>query len=287
MEKSKKSLGQNFLLNKEKIKEIVGALDIKSGDTVIEIGPGHGELTKEIKNQISNIKIIAIEKDERLAEELKNEMGIYGDRIEIIAGDALEVITKLKIKNYKIMGNIPYYITGFLLRTISGLKNKPSVTVLTVQKEVAERICGGIYPVRNLARAARAPEGSARRVISNGMNLLAASVRYWAEPEIIGIIPKSDFSPQPKVDSAIIRLKTIDRKQEIGSEVKDSENYYKFIKILFKQPRKTILNNLFKTGKNKKEIEKVLKENGVNPNDRAQNLEVADIKKISNIIGNS
>ncbi len=262
MEKSKKSLGQNFLLNKEKIKEIVGALDIKSGDVVVEIGPGHGELTKEIKNQISNIKIIAIEKDERLAEELKNEMGIYGDRIEIIAGDALEVITKLKIKNYKIIGNIPYYITGFLLRTISELKNKPSVTVLTVQKEVAERICGE-------------------------MNLLSASVRYWAEPEIIGIIPKSDFSPEPKVDSAIIRLKTIDRKQGIGSEVKDSENYYKFIKILFKQPRKTILNNLFKTGKNKKEIEKVLKENGVNPNDRAQNLEVADIKKISNIIGNS
>ena len=142
----------------------------------------------------------------------------HGDKIEIIAGDALKMLPDVvsgygSKTSYKLIGNIPYYITGFLLRTISELEHKPKITVLTVQKEVAKRICGE-------------------------MNLLSASVRYWAEPEIIGIIPKSDFSPQPKVDSAIIRLKTINKKRETGDEAKSAENYHKFIKILFKQPRK-------------------------------------------------
>ena len=217
MEKSKKSLGQNFLLNKEKIKEIVGALDIKSGDVVVEIGPGHGELTKELITN-DKLRIIAIEKDEGLVEKLGDEMKKHGDKIEIIAGDALKMLPDVvsgygSKTSYKLIGNIPYYITGFLLRTISELEHKPKITVLTVQKEVAKRICGE-------------------------MNLLSASVRYWAEPEIIGIIPKSDFSPQPKVDSAIIRLKTINKKRETGDEAKSAENYHKFIKILFKQPRK-------------------------------------------------
>lgn len=264
MEKSKKSLGQNFLLNKEKIKEIIGALDMESGDTVVEIGPGHGELTKELVNSAEKLRIIAIEKDERLAERLKNEMGLYSDRIEIIAGDALEVVTKLKIKNYKIIGNIPYYITGFLLRTISELKNKPSITILTIQKEVAERICGE-------------------------MNLLAASVRYWAEPEIVGIITKSDFSPEPKVDSAIIRLKTRGNNRGARGDDKKAENYYKFIKILFKQPRKTALNNLVGTKKKRIELEKILGELGIKTNARPQDLKMTQMeilaeKTASNIV---
>src|SRR3989344_3600861 len=97
MEKSKKSLGQNFLINKEKIKEIVEALDVKSGDIVVEIGPGHGELTKEIKNQISNIKIVAIEKDGDLAEKLRISMGAYGDSVEIVAGDVLKILPQVAV----------------------------------------------------------------------------------------------------------------------------------------------------------------------------------------------
>ena len=195
MEKSKKSLGQNFLLNKEKIKEIVGALDVKSGDTVVEIGPGHGEITRELRIRNKELRIIAIEKDENLARNLED--GIGDEKTKIIEGDVLKMLPSIihnslfKIQDYKLVGNIPYYITGFLLRTISELKNKPSITVLTVQKEVAKRICGE-------------------------MSLLSASVRYWAEPEIIGIIPKSDFSPQPKVDSAIIRLKTRENNWGVG-----------------------------------------------------------------------
>ena len=252
MEKSKKSLGQNFLINKEKIKEIVEALDVKSGDIVVEIGPGHGELTKEIKNQISNIKIVAIEKDGDLAEKLRISMGAYGDSVEIVAGDVLKILPQVAVDwsrsatKYKLIGNIP------------------EVTVLTVQKEVAKRICGG-------------------------MNLLSASVRYWAEPEIIGIIPKSDFSPKPKVDSAIIRLITRKNGRETKDRAKESDNYYKFIKILFKQPRKTALNNLLGTKINKNELEKILEEAGIKPSARPQDLEMAQLeilaeKTASNVV---
>src|SRR4030043_2274654 len=162
--RAKKSLGQNFLMNKFKLRKIADALEFKKGDTIIEIGPGHGELTKEIRNKNKEVKIITIEKDEKLAKDLKNK--IYNlkldKNIEVIEGDALKILptlnTKYKIQNkkYKLVGNIPYYITGYLLRILGGLKLKPSIIVLTIQKEVAQRIC------------VRPPH----------MNLLAASVQF-------------------------------------------------------------------------------------------------------------
>ena len=165
-------------------------------------------------------------------------------------GDALKILPsliencKLKIENYKVVGNIPFYITGFLLRVLSELEPKPERIVLTVQKEVAARI------------AARPPK----------MNLLAASVQFWAEPEITGIIPKSDFSPQPKVDSAILKITP----KKTGAK---PENYYPLIKTLFKQPRKTILNNLLAGYAIPKEkLIKILELANINPNDRPQNL---------------
>ena len=263
MEKAKKSLGQNFLINKDKIKKIIGVLNMKANDTIIEIGPGHGEITNELVSRIQSAgwriesRIIAIEKDERLAEKLKREF--KGNKnVEIIAGDVLKIlpnitsIYNLQPTTYKLIGNIPYYITGFLLRTIGELKIKPEITVLTIQKEVAERICGG-------------------------MNLLAASIQYWAEVEIAGIIPKKDFFPVPKVDSAIIRL--VSRSQNLES--RKTKEYYEFIRILFKQPRKTILNNLIKTGRDKTKIEEILKENNIKPSERAQNLNISQIKELA------
>ena len=185
-------LGQHFLTNKGKIKEIIEALGLKDGDTVIEIGAGHGELTEAIiaklqDCKIANCKIIAIEKDPELATRVS---GLGYRNIEVITGDALKIIPEitksytLYPKSYKIVGNIPYYITGYLLRVIGELENKPKLTILTIQKEVAERIC------------AKPPK----------MNLLAASVQFWVNLEIIGYISRGDFEPKPKVDSAIIKL---------------------------------------------------------------------------------
>jgi len=248
-----RQLGQYFLINQEKLRKIAAALDFKPDETIVEIGPGHGELTELITG-----RIIAIEKDERLANYLKQKFSVQKN-IEIISGDALKILPKLEIKNYKLVGNIPFYLTGYLLRIIGELENKPLLIVFTLQKEVAERICS------------QPPK----------MNLLAASVQFWAEPKIIDYISKKDFQPQPKVDSAVIELKSITL--GLRSQTKCyKENYYRLIKILFKQPRKTILNNLATSlEKNKEEIIKILEASKIKPSDRPQDLTLEQIKNLT------
>lgn len=282
-----KYLGQHFLVNKNKLRKIAEALELKANDIIVEIGPGHGELTREIvykfiSSKVSKFKIVAIEKDPVLVDKLVSlKVGKFKNNIEIIKGDALKVLpeitetSNLKLRTYKLAGNIPYYITGYLFRIIGELKKKPALIVFTLQKEVAERICS------------EPPK----------MNLLAASVQFWAEPRIIGYISKKDFRPRPLVDSAIIKLKTGDtftceskpkraRRTEKGKE----EIYYTFIKALFRQPRKTILNNLVASSqyqvsgiKNKEEIIKILKNSGINPSDRPQDLNIEQIRHLSTL----
>lgn len=249
------------MVNKEKLQRIAGALNLEDGDIVVEVGPGHGELTANLKSKKKEIKIIAIEKDNELAVELRNK---FPD-VEVIEGDALEIIPELTTSNlqlatkYKICGNIPYYITGHLLRIVSELERKPTLSVFVVQKEVAVRIC------------ARPPQ----------MNLLAAITRFWAESEIMGFIPKKYFRPAPKIDSAIIRLQTVSDKQKS----RDAEKYYKFAKILFKQPRKTIINNLAFGfgGLKKEEIIKKLRKLDIDPQGRPQDLSFDNILGLSTL----
>ncbi len=277
-------LGQHFLINKSALKKIAESLEIKKNDLIIEVGAGHGELTEIIKQENSEIKIIAIEKDKTLVEFARKKFE-SDKKIKIIEGDALKEIknqisqikavpnnkTKLNAKqtnqnpkiknllpnteNLKITGNIPYYITGYLFRALAELEPKPSLIVLTIQKEVAQRIC------------AEPPK----------MNLLAASLQFWSKPKIISFIKKTSFNPQPKIDSAIIKLTTKNEKPGIKSE-----SYYKLIKIIFKQPRKTILNNFAKGFKKQKgEIEKELKSLDVDPTLRPQNLSIEDLIKLA------
>lgn len=279
-------LGQHFLKNKIKLKKIVNSLELKDDDVVIEIGPGHGELTGELRSANYKLKIIAIEKDKELAESLKEKFK-NDENIEIIEGDALKLLTQLTndlrptTNNYKITGNIPYYITGFLFRIFSELKNKPSLIILLIQKEVAERICAEpkkMNPVRS--RTLKMSDGRFQQPASNGMNLLAAAVQFWAKPKIIGYISKKDFRPMPKVDSAIIKLTIYDRQPATN----DAENYYQFIKILFKQPRKTILNNLRLTTDDQRLLKEKIESMGINFNNRPQNLNINQIIKLSQIL---
>jgi len=285
-----KYFGQHFLINKNKIRKIINALDLKPNDLIVEIGPGHGEITFAVIKKLSNLviesfKMIAIEQDKKLAENL--ELKTKNSRIKnikIIQSDALKILPKLitqlpnyPITNYKLVGNIPYYITGRLLRIIGELKNKPSLIVLTLQKEVAERIC------------ARPPRrrGSGRRA---KMNLLAASVRFWAEPKIAGYISRKEFRPMPKVDSAILKLAV---KKLDNREITQSFNYHRFVRVLFKQPRKTILNNLLNIGGSdvpefeidirKPDLQKLLKTLNINPQSRPQDLDIRQIIKLSTL----
>ncbi|MEK9186351.1 MAG: 16S rRNA (adenine(1518)-N(6)/adenine(1519)-N(6))-dimethyltransferase RsmA [Patescibacteria group bacterium] len=262
-----RKLGQHFLVNRSAIQKIIASLELKNGEVVIEIGPGKGALTFPLVKQcqVSGIKcqVIGIEKDSSLIEDLK--LKIENSNHELIHGDALKMLPKIifnlksSILNYKIVGNIPYYITGKLLRVISELENKPTLTVLTIQREVAERIIA--KPLK--------------------MNLLAAAVQFWAEPKIIGYLKPSDFSPAPEVKSAIIQLDS--RVQSITN--KETERYYKFIKIAFKQPRKTLLNNLSSgLSVDKSKIAEILAQNALKSDVRPQDLSIEKLSTLSRLL---
>jgi 16S rRNA (adenine1518-N6/adenine1519-N6)-dimethyltransferase len=256
-------LGQHFLKNRSVIKKIVDALELYADDFVVEIGPGHGELTAAIAGR-TRVKIVAIEKDARLAGLLREmflkKSAANGSEVEILEGDALEVLPKLAPG--KIAGNIPYYITGKLLRTMSELERKPERSVLMVQREVAERLCA-------------APPH---------MNRLAASVQFWADAKIVANVPKEDFSPAPDVDSAVVLLET--KRGHAAGETSglQSERYYRAVRAIFSQPRKTILNNVVagsaeKHGKG--DVGATIKKFGLDPGARPQNLTIRDIENIA------
>lgn len=177
----KKSLGQNFLVNPKIIEKIIKAAEINSNDKVLEIGPGTGNLTKELVKVAGTV--IAVEKDHRFIEILKSQFKI----LKVFEADILKfnpASYQLQASGYKVVGNIPYYITSHLLRTIFEKWPQPKLIVLTVQKEVAQRIV--------------AKPGE--------MSLLALSVQLYSDPEIISYVSKGNFRPVPKVDSAILKL---------------------------------------------------------------------------------
>jgi 16S rRNA (adenine1518-N6/adenine1519-N6)-dimethyltransferase len=249
-----KKLGQHFLRNAEVLQTIVDALAIAEGDRVIEIGPGHGELTTPLLRAASgkHCEIVCIEKDHALIEGLE----ALAPEIKIVEGDVLKLLPELMTAESKIIGNIPYYITGKLLRVISELEHQPKRAVLLVQKEVAERICA-------------APPA---------MNRLAASVQFWADAEIIARVPRKDFSPVPDVDSAVIILKNKTARPSV-----DPALYYRAVRAIFAQPRKTLLNNLSARAKNgvaKEDIVKIMRGIGVDSAARPQDL---DIKAVASI----
>lgn len=254
---AKKRLGQHFLIDTDILEIIAEAIHPGPGDTVIEIGPGHGELTEKIARR--KTRILGIEKDPELALQLKAKFQ-HNKNIEIIEGDALKLLPKitsdyaLTAQGYTLAGNIPYYITGHLFRIISELPNKPHSLVFTVQKEVAERI------------ASEPPR----------MNLLAASIQAWARPAILGFIPKTAFSPRPSVDSAILELVPL-----LPHERFNTPPYYSFIKILFKQPRKTVTNNLRELPQWHGTLKKLLEGRAIPENARPQDLDVQIIKELS------
>lgn len=208
-------LGQHFLRDARILHRIVEVLAPKEGEVIVEIGPGRGALTRELASH-PKVHIIAIEKDPRLAASLAHEMKT-SKHVNILEGDVRTELEKIvrPLGEYKLAGNIPYYLTGYLLRLVGELENKPARTVLMVQSEVAERIVA--VPPR--------------------MNRLAASVGFWANPKIALRVPKSAFAPPPRIDSAVIVLEPI-------SAAGDPGRYFRTVRALFAQPRKTIGNNV-------------------------------------------
>jgi len=284
--KFKKSLGQNFLKDKNILKKIILTANLKTKDNVVEIGPGEGILTKELVKYAR--KIITIEKDDRLALEL-NSLFYKNNKVKIVHDDILKINLPKLIRSfkksvstpetespkYKVIANIPYYITSPIIRLFLETKYPPQEMILMVQKEVAERIIALPHKVPNKNKL-KSPNLQGK---PGQMSILAISVQYYAKPELLFYVDKKSFFPQPKVDSAIIRITPFDPIS------KHSSKFFRIVRAGFASKRKTLLNNLSHSLHLPKiNIEKQLKKIGINPVQRAQELSVDDWKKISRLL---
>lgn len=254
-----KRLGQNFLIDKGVLRKIIKVANLSKDDVVLEVGPGIGNLTLELAKRAK--KVVTIEKDQNLIKILNNELRINGIKnVKIIRGDILKIPnSKFLIHNsYKVVANIPYYLTSPLIRKFLESKNRPKEMILVVQKEVAQRIC------------AKVPK----------MNLLAISVQFYAQPEIISFISKKSFWPQPKVDSSIIKI-TPFLKNYTPDEL-FRKKFFQIVRAGFSQPRKQLLNNLSKILKlNKEKVKFWLLKNSIQPSQRAETLKISDWLKLT------
>ncbi|MBK8128764.1 MAG: ribosomal RNA small subunit methyltransferase A [bacterium] len=178
----KKSLGQNFLFDENVLWRIVAAAEVGSEDVVLEIGPGLGALTRLLAQ--TAVSVTAVELDDRLLPILEDELEPY-DNVHLIHGDILEQDPgQLFDQPYKVVANVPYYITGAILRHLLSARHKPTCMVLTVQKEVAERVTA----------------------VPPNMSLLAVSAQVYGPVQQVGTLKAGAFWPRPDVDSAVIRL---------------------------------------------------------------------------------
>ncbi len=258
--KPNKRLGQNFLISQKTLREIIQAANLSPKDVVLEIGPGLGILTQALAQRVK--RVVAVEKDKKLGEALKEILKDY-QNVEIIVADALKTEnSRLNLENYKLIANLPYYITSPVIRMFLESENPPQEMTLLIQKEVAQRIC------------AKPPK----------MNLLAIAVQFYSQPRIISFVSKKSFWPQPKVDSAIIKI--IPHSTVIASKAKQSrDKFFKVVKAGFASPRKQLINNLsHKLKLSREEIKKALTECNLDIQVRAANLSVEDWKNLTQAI---
>ncbi|MEK7634899.1 MAG: 16S rRNA (adenine(1518)-N(6)/adenine(1519)-N(6))-dimethyltransferase RsmA [Patescibacteria group bacterium] len=257
----KKSLGQNFLTDKGILKKIADFAQIEKTDTVVEVGPGQGSLTELLLESAE--KVIAIEKDEKLAELLKEKFAeeIKKGKLEIVCRDILDAnIFPSQAQKYILVGNIPYYITGALFKKALESENPPKSITFVVQKEVAERII--------------AKDGKE--------SILSISIKAYGKPYFGGIIKAGSFNPKPKVDSAIISIRNITPlaprsvrvfpRLTLRGEEKIQNFDKKFFEILkkgFSHKRKLLIKNLETT-------EEIFEKCGIPEKARAENLKVED-----------
>jgi 16S rRNA (adenine1518-N6/adenine1519-N6)-dimethyltransferase len=294
-----RSKGQNFLIEENVYDKIIAAADLKKIDAVLEVGPGLGFLTAKLAAAAG--KVLAVELDDKLAAYLRADLSGKFENVEILNENVLDLRlpSPLLPADYKIVANLPYNITSVFIRKFLTAEHQPREMILMLQKEVAERIC--------------AKPGK--------MSLLALSVQFYAEPEIIAYVPKENFWPMPQVGSAIIKIKIKNSPLERGGRplaglknsplerggrplagrgVLKSDNqesrklaslgiyndkekdFFRLAKIGFSAKRKMLKNNLA-NGLHvaSAEMEKMLIEAGFNPKIRAEDLGVEDWKKLA------
>lgn len=260
---AKKSLGQNFLKSQSTLRVIIAVGEITEKDIVLEIGPGKGALTAKLLEKAG--KVIAVEKDQELFSFLQGKFKdeIENKKLELIDGDILgfDVHAYVGHRQYKIIANIPYNITGAILKKFLTIKNKPERMVLMVQKEVAQRIV----------------------THNKKESILSISVKAYGTPKLETKVPARFFSPAPKVDSAILSIKNISGKNFIPG-VRHPENleerFFEIVKAGFAHKRKVLIKNLEIVSK-KEASEQIFKDLKIDKKIRAEDISLETWLKIT------
>ncbi|MGA3150410.1 MAG: 16S rRNA (adenine(1518)-N(6)/adenine(1519)-N(6))-dimethyltransferase RsmA [Candidatus Saccharimonadales bacterium] len=254
MATAKKSLGQHWLTDVEALEAITEFAELQPSDTVLEIGPGLGSLTHRLVKQARHV--IAVELDEELAAALPNR--VPARNLQVVQANIMHFDLGNLLAGYKVVANIPYYLTSNLLRRLSESLNPPKLMVLLVQKEVAQRIC---------ARPGQ-------------MSLLAVSIQLYYRVELGIVVPRKLFNPAPKVDSRVVVLK---RHAKPLFNTLDTKRFFRLVKAGFSARRKKLRSSL-SAGLHisKEEVDNLLKKAGIDGNLRAQNLKLQDWHSIYN-----
>ena len=248
----KKSLGQHWLKDPEILADIAEAAELTGDDVVLEIGPGLGTLTSRLLARANSVT--AVEFDADLARKLPGQFP--GKKLTVVNQDILQFDLNQLPKNYKVVANVPYYITSKIVEKLMTAENKPSIAVLLVQKEVAERI------------AAEA----------GNMSVLSVGVQIFAEAEIDIEVPRQFFTPPPKVDSQVVILRT--RNNPLITP-EDQRDFFRIVKAGFSAKRKKLRSSLSGgLGIDKSAVEELLKNAGISPDARAEDLAIEDWKRL-------
>lgn len=253
----KKSLGQHWLNDTKTLDNICQLAEVEASDTVLEIGPGTGNLTKVILDK--GAKLIALEIDGTLVEQLRSYTP-NNSNLTVEQGDIRHYdLSKLPV-DYKIVANIPYYLTANLLRILVDGSNKPKTTVLLVQKEVAHRVAA----------------------TPGNMSFISLAVQFYYDVSLGSVVPAKLFTPPPKIDSQILVLKRLAKPALTDVDV---QKFLHLGKAGFAQPRKTLVNNL--SGSlhiNKFDSEQLVKTAGLATNIRAQELSITNWHNLYNAL---
>jgi len=251
----RKGLGQNFLLSERLLETIIAAADLDGQDTVLEVGAGLGALTRRLAQSCGGV--VAVEIDGRVLPLLQETLAPFPN-VKIVQGDILALEPgDLLSPPYKVVGNLPYYITSAVLRHFLEARAKPTLMVVTVQREVAQRIVAG----------------------PGQMSLLAVSVQFYGRPRIVAKAPPGAFYPSPGVTSAVLR---IDLYPSPPVEVPDVEGFFEVVRAGFSQRRKQLRNSLSQ-GLNltAEEVVSALRRVGLQERQRAQELSIEQWARLS------
>ncbi|TRZ94032.1 MAG: ribosomal RNA small subunit methyltransferase A [Dehalococcoidia bacterium] len=261
--KAKKGLGQHFLIDEKALETIVIAAELSPEDIVIEVGPGLGVLTIELARRAG--KVIAVELDTKLASLLKRRLASLPN-VNIVNADILKVSPSQLLggeNNYKVVANLPYYVTSPILRYFVEASPKPSLMVVMVQKEV----------------------GIAIAASPGKMSLLAISLQVYSKPKIISYVSSQSFYPPPKVDSAIVRF---DLFPEPAVKIADIDGFFKVVRCGFSSPRKQLRNSLAHGLEVKPaEVGLLLEKARIEPQRRAETLSLEEWARLYEVLAAS